>query len=100
MVSGRCPPTPVGSQPPLPLVEEIVSSQGLGTGWPGAGEEGEGAAWHRKAAWVCVACVFQSLTFDTVAQSKKAQLIARKKDPGGEDACVSKELGGICKVGI
>lgn len=53
--------------PPFHPMEELVSSQGLGTGWPGAGKEGEGAAWHRRAAWVCGACVFQSSTLETLS---------------------------------
>jgi len=74
-------PTPVGSLPsPIPSYGGVVSSQGLGTGWPGTGKEGEGAAWHRRTAWVCVACVFKSPTLEeTVAQSKKAQLLESQK---------------------
>ena len=47
--------------------------------WPGAGKNGEGAAWHRKAVWACVACVFQSLTLEkAVVQAEKAQPLGRQ----------------------
>ena len=60
--------------------------------WPGAGKNGEGAAWHRKAVWACVACVFQSLTLEkTVVQAEKAQPLGRQR--AEEDTCVSRELG-------
>lgn len=60
--------------------------------WPWAGKKGEGAAWHRKAVWACVACVFQSLTLEkAVAQAEIAQPLGRQR--AEEDTCVSRALG-------
>lgn len=86
----------------VPSPGGIGRSQGIGTGWPGAGKEGEGAAWHREAVWACVACVFQSLTLEeTVAQSRNAQLLLESQRAEAEDNTrVSKELWEICEVGI
>lgn len=80
--------------PPFRPTEELVSSQGLGTGWPGAGKKGEGAAWHRRADWVCAACVFQSLTLESGAQSKTALLLeSQKTDPEGRILVGAQSLG-------
>lgn len=58
----------------------------------GLGREAKGLPGTEKAVWACVACVFQSPTLETVAQSKKAQLLESQKT-------AREEGGSMCEQG-
>lgn len=91
-------PTPGGSLPsPFLPLEELAAVRKLARAGRGLGREAKGLPGTEEAAWACAACVFQSPTLETVAQSEQVQLLENQKAAReeGDSMCEQRALGNL-----